>query len=412
MSALTDDRGLPLSTGSVAARDAYVEGVRRLLCAQPGIEAALDAALRADPQMALAHAALARAHQVHARGPQARAAMAQAMACLETAHPREQGHVRALERVVMGDGAGAFALIREHLAHWPRDAMVMAPTAGVFGLFGFSGLAGREQALIEFLDPFAAACADDWWFQYAHGFAQCEVGQLDAARVNIERAIAAQPRSANAAHIVAHVHYECGEHTQALDWLEAWHRSYEREGFMHGHLGWHLALSALELGQVERAWALYDAHAGLGTAWGPPLNLLTDSASFLMRAELLGSPHDAARWQALAAYTDQFFPQTGLAFADAHAAIVYAMAGHEAGLARVRDAARGPAADMVSAMARGFEALAQGDFPGTLIHLMPVMATHERIGGSRAQRDLVGYAVQRARHPEAAYPGSPRLGLP
>lgn len=408
MPTLTDDRGLPLSTASPQARDAYVEGVRRLLCALPGIETALQDAIEADPSLALAHVALARTHQVHARGAQARACLAAALDCLDRANERERSHVRALEPVLLGDAATALKRIREHLAQWPRDAMVMAPTAGVFGLFGFSGLAAREQALIEFLDPFAPDCGDDWWFQYAHAFAQCEVGQLDAARANVERALAAQPRSANAAHIATHVRYECGEHAEALQWLHAWHQDYDRAGFMHGHLGWHLALSALELGQLDRAWAFYDEHAGLGAAWGPPLNLLTDSASFLMRAELLGGTPQPERWQALARYTDQTFPQTGVAFADAHAAIVYAMAGEAQGLARIRDEARGPAADVVSAIARGFGALARGQHAVALSELEPLMASHERIGGSRAQRDLVGYAVLRARQPHAARLGSPR----
>lgn len=400
MTALTDERGLSLSTPVPAAREAYVEGVRRLLCAQPGIEPMLDAALVADPNMVVAHIALARAHQVHARGAQARAAAAQALACLDGANERERSHVRALERVVMGDGAGALEQVRAHLARWPRDVMVMVPASGVFGLFGFSGKAGREQALMDFLDPFAKACAEDWWFQYAYGFAQCEVGQIDAARRNIERSLAQRPDNANAAHILAHVHYEAGEDAAGLAALRHWHAGYSRDGFMHGHLAWHMALSALELGDTDTAWALFDAHVQPGGAWGPPLNLLTDSASFLLRAELFGAPRQADRWHALAEYASSHFPQPGLAFADAHAAIVYAMAADEAGLTRLRDQAKGPAADMVSALARGFGAMASGDQVGTLAHLQPLMATHERMGGSRAQRDLLAYVVQRAQQPD------------
>lgn len=394
MTVLFDDRGLPLSTTTAVAREAYVEGVRLLLCAQPGIEARLEAALAADPTMAVAHIALARAHQVHARAAQARACAAQALACLDAANERERSHVRALERVVMGDGAGALEQIHAHLAQWPRDVMVMVPASGVFGLFGFSGKAGREQALMRFLEPFEAQCGDDWWFQYAYGFAQCEVGQVDAARRTIERSLTQRPDNANAAHIQAHVHYEAGEDAAGLSWLQTWYAGYAREGFMHGHLAWHMALWALELGDQRTAWALFDEKIRPGGAWGPPLNLLTDSASFLLRAELLGAAPQPERWRALVDYANQFFPQPGLAFADMHAAAVYAMVGDDAGLARVRDQAKGPAADMVSALARGFAAMACGDHAGTLQHLQPLMATHERIGGSRAQRDLLSYAVQ------------------
>lgn len=400
MTPLTDERGLLLSTRVPAAREAYVEGARRLLCAQPGIESMFNAALAADPNMAVAHMALARAHQVHARGAQARAAAAQALACLDGANERERSHVLALERVVMGDASGALERVRTHLARWPRDVMVMVPASGVFGLFGFSGQAGREQALMDFLDPFAQACADDWWFQYAYGFAQCEVGQIDAARGNIERSLAQRPDNANAAHILAHVHYEAGEDAAGLAWLRNWYAGYSREGFMHGHLAWHMALSALELGDADTAWSVFDAHVQPGGAWGPPLNVLTDSASFLLRAELFGAPRQPDRWRVLAEYASSHFPQPGLAFADAHAAIIYAVAADDAGLARLKDQAKGPAADMVSALAHGFGAMARVDHAGTLAHLQPLMATHERIGGSRAQRDLLAYVVQHAQHPD------------
>lgn len=409
MTALTDERGLSLSTHVSAARDAYVEGVRRLLCAQPGIERMLDAALAADPNMAVAHIALARAHQVHARGAQARAAAAQALACLDGANERERSHVRALERVVMGDGAGALEQVRAHLARWPRDVMVMVPASGVFGLFGFSGKAGREQALMDFLDPFAKVCADDWWFQYAHAFAQCEVGQIDAARTNIERSLAQRTDNANAAHILAHVHYEAGDDAAGLAWLRNWYAGYSRDGFMHGHLAWHMALSALELGDADTAWALFDAHVQPGGAWGPPLNVLTDAASFLLRAELFGAARQPDRWHVLAEYASSHFPQPGLAFADAHAAIVYAMANDEAGLKRLRDQAKGPAADVVSALAHGFAAMACGDHAGTVTHLQPLLATHERMGGSRAQRDLLAYVVQRAQQPDRGRSGLVRV---
>ena len=58
---LTDWHGLPLSTTSSAARDAYVEGCEAKLTAHPGAIPAFDRALAADPGFALAHAANAHA---------------------------------------------------------------------------------------------------------------------------------------------------------------------------------------------------------------------------------------------------------------------------------------------------------------------------------------------------------------
>ena len=388
---LEDDRGLPLSTGSTAARDAYCAGVTKLLAASPGIEPDLQSAIVADPQFALAHAALARAHQIHGRGPQARAAMADARALAEALpeHARERSHVLALDRVVAGDAAAALAAIRAHLARWPRDVMVMAPCAGVFGLFGFSGKPGREQALVDFLATYEGALGDDGWFLAQRAFARCETGALGAALGDIERALERDPRSANAAHIHAHVRYERGDDGGALAWLRAWLADYPRDGMMHLHLHWHVALSALALGDRATAWATFRSAIAPGAAWGPPLNLVTDAVSFVMRAALAGEAVEPPLWAELAAVAQRSFPSPAIAFADAHVAIALAMSGDAAALGRLAGGATGPAADVVAALADAFGAYAGGDMAGTLRALEPILATHERLGGSRAQRDLV-----------------------
>jgi tetratricopeptide (TPR) repeat protein len=397
-----DRYGLPISTDA-AAGDAYAAAVELLLCAQPGAQAALGRALEHDPGFALAHAALARAHQSLGQGARAREAIARAVACAAQATDRERSHVHALERVVLGDAAAALEAIRAHLVHWPRDVMVLAPCAGVFGLFGFSGRAGREHELDAFLDPHAAALGDDPWYLASRAFARCEVGQLALARADIERSLASWPHNANGAHIRAHVDYECGDDAAGLAWLRDWCAGYAREGSMHCHLHWHVALSALELGDTATAWRVFDTQVRPGAAWGPPLNLITDAASFLIRAEWAGLPRSLAHWQAVADCVRRDYPQPGVGFLDVHAALAFAMTGADDDLARIRDGARGPMADLVSALARAFDAFVHGDDVTTLDHLLPLMPTHERLGGSRAQRDLLEYLVivaqQRAGRP-------------
>ena len=388
-----DAFGLEISTTSPTAHEAYLDAVERFLCALPGMEAAAQRAIDADPRCALAHTVLARAHQLHGRGADARAAMAHAVQAVAGQSERERSHVHTLERVVMGDAAGAMAAARPHLQTWPRDFMVMAPCAGVFGLIGFSGLAGREQTLYDFMAQFDSPCAGDWWFQAARAFSQCEVGQLDAARANAERSLAQRPRNAHGAHIRTHVDYECGDDADGLAWLSRWLQDYPQAGAMHGHLSWHRALSALELGDDATARRVFDTQVKPYSAWGPPLNVLTDASSFLLRAELLGGQRPLDEWQMLARYAHEQFPNPGLAFVDAHAALAYAMAGDSDALARLITGARGPAADVVIALARGFDAFAQHHDAQALEHLWPLMATHERLGGSRAQRDLIEQTV-------------------
>jgi hypothetical protein len=271
--------------------------------------------------------------------------------------------------------------------------MVLAPCTGVFGLIGFSGLPGREAELLALLDGLAHAYGDDWWFTSAHAFAQVEVGDVDRAQATIERSLAAHPRNANGAHIRAHVYYEGGEREAGLAYLRDWWRDYPKESLLHCHISWHIALWEMELGRPQLAWEVYRAHLRPGASTGPPINTLSDSASFLLRAEMAGEARDAVLWRELSAYAALSFPATGIAFADVHAALAHAFAGDSGALAKVIEGARGKAADVVAPLGRAFGAFARADWAAVVDTLQPIMAAHERIGGSRAQRDLIEYAL-------------------
>ncbi|NCW39307.1 MAG: tetratricopeptide repeat protein, partial [Betaproteobacteria bacterium] len=111
--------------------------------------------------------------------------------------------------------------------------MVLAPATGVFGLIGFSGEVGREQALLRFLQPYCNVLADDWWFKATLAFAACETGHLDSAARLVAQSWTLNPRSANTAHIRAHIEYEQGRDHETLSWLEVWLADYDRKGLMH-----------------------------------------------------------------------------------------------------------------------------------------------------------------------------------
>ncbi|MEX2520778.1 MAG: tetratricopeptide repeat protein, partial [Paracoccaceae bacterium] len=83
-------------------------------------------------------------------------------------------------------------------------------------------------------------------------------------------------------------------------------------------------------------------------------------------------------------------------FADAHAALAHAMAGNGEALARISSGAKGPMACLVRALAGGFGALAAGDWAAAAAHLTGAMTDHARLGGSRAQRDLIEFAMAAA----------------
>lgn len=383
----------PLSTQSAAARDAYVRGVDALLSANVGSEECFRAAIAADEGFALAHIALARTVQVYGRGPEVKAPLACALELAPKTTPREQSHIAIFERILTGKGADGLALTREHIKTWPRDAFALAPSTSVFGLIGFSGLKGREEDQLALLEPLAGAYGDDWWFRSLLAFAELEMGKYDRARKNIDASLAQFYRNGHAAHIRAHLYYEVGERREGLAFIKGWAREYPRNAHIHCHVSWHQALWAMELGQRDEAWSIYRESLHPGAAWGPQINVLTDCASFLFRAELAGEPRRTELWKDLSDYAAKWFPNPGMAFADAHAALAHAMAGNGEALARIAEGAKGAAAEIVAPVAKAFGAFARQDWAGTVALLEPIMAEHERLGGSRAQRDLVEYTL-------------------
>ncbi|MGE0153648.1 MAG: tetratricopeptide repeat protein [Reyranellaceae bacterium] len=393
---LSDRFGLPISTASDAARTAYIAGCDCVLSAEHGAEAHLERAIAAEPGFALAHVALARAHFLTGNVAGARQAAARARELVAAASERERSHVHVLCLPIEGKAGEALAATRAHLAQHPRDAMVAAPATGVFGLIGFSGRPGREPEQIEFLEALRPHLAEDWWFQSVYAFALEEVGRLDEALALQDRSLAVNPRNAHGAHIKAHLLYERGEDRAALDFLAGWLPTYPRQGPMHCHISWHMALSLLVLGDAARAWEIYRAQVHPGAAWGPALNVATDAPSFLWRAALAGQELPPGSWREVHDYVHKTFPKPGIAFVDVHRALTAIATGDGDGLAALvaelqRRAGAGQSAtgDVVPRIVTGLAAYGRGDWPGAIAALEPVRSEVVRIGGSRAQRDLV-----------------------
>lgn len=400
----TDRYGLPLSTASAAAAEAYRQGVDALLAALPEPQRLLQQAIDADPGFALAWIALARCRWLEADVAGARVAAAQARERAAAATAREQGHVHALALAIEGRSADALAATREQLRQHPRDALVLAPMTGVFGLIGFSGRAGREDELHDELLALSPHYGDDAWFGAMQAFAECETGRLAAAQARIERSLSTWPHNAHGVHVRAHVLHERGDTQAELDMLLQWLPAYPRRGLMHCHLSWHAAMAALALGRSDEAWQICRDAVMPGAAWGPPLNVVTDAVSFVWRAGLAGAPGQADDWPRLLRHALQCFPRAGVAFADWHVAIACSAAGDRASWQRLQGevlqamaAGQLPAGEVLPLLMEGFAAFAAGDAPTAVARLEAAAPQLVRIGGSRAQRELVAHTLHAAR---------------
>ena len=400
---LRDRYDLPLSTTSSAARDAYVHASDLLLTTYPGATEAFDRAIAADPGFALAHTG--KAQMLLAAGDMAAARESLAAARAVSADPPEweASHIAFFELLATGQTEAALAALRVHLRSWPRDALALTPTAFTNGLIGSSGRADAKRAMIGLLDSLAPRYGDDWWFTAHHGMALSEDGQRDAADGKIERSLAQNPNNAWVAHARTHLCYENGDPKAARGFLASWLLTYPRNAPLYSHLSWHLALSDLEAGNAAEASRLYQEAFSLDVHSGPPRAKITDGVSFLWRWELAGHPRDADAWRMMHEFATNALPRAGAALPDLHVVLVQAVAGDavalETRVRQVEDLARDgryPSGPFVPMLARAFAAFERQDFAEAIDALEPIVAESERLGGSRAQLDLVEFTLLKA----------------
>lgn len=384
-----DRYGNILGTQSDTARAQYDAGLDLFLAGVFGAAQAFELAVQADPGFALGHVALARALMMGGDMQGAKAALAQASALTGGLRAQAQSHIACFETLFSGQAALCRSRVEEHVRSWPRDAMVAQLCTNVFGLIGFSGEVGREAALLAYTTALMPHYDRDWWMQSMHALSLCETGQIEASQRLMEASLAGNARNANGAHFKAHALYEAGETAQGRAYLSDWMASYDSRSVLHSHLRWHEALWALQDGDMPAMWAAVENGVAPGASQGLPINVLTDTAAILFRAELAGERVPVTRWSDLSDYAAQFFPNPGQSFADMHAALAYAMAGDGDRLATLSEAQTGFAADLVRPVAQAWGAMARQDWSGAVAHMIPVLAQSERIGGSRAQRDLL-----------------------
>ena len=189
----------------------------------------------------------------------------------------------------------------------------------------------------------------------------------------------------------------------ARAFLTSWLTTYPRNGLLYSHLSWHLALGDLEAGDAAAAFRLFREAFSPDVHSGPPRGKVNDAVSFLWRWELAGHPRDAKAWRMMHDFANSAFPRAGVAFSDMHIALAQAVAGNDAALeARARQIdelarnGRYPSGAFVPAVSHAFAAFERRDFSAAIDALEPIAGELERIGGSRAQLDLVEFTLLKA----------------
>ena len=334
---IADRYGLPVSTSSPVAAQRYQEGMDRQLSYGPGAEEGFAAAIAADEDFAMPHAGAALMALFRGDGAAARSAIGRARDLAAGATRRERQHVEALATLVAGETARGLDLVNEHVAEFPRDALLVNQASSTIG---FAGRPDREEFRMAFLERLAPAYGEDWWFQSALAFTYHEVGRYAESRRLSERSLAQYPGNAHASHNIAHVCFETLDNDGGVAFLADWLGGYDRRAPFHCHLAWHLALFELHRGNDRRALEICERDV-LASPNGRLA--LIDGSALLWRLALYDCADGALPWRPMAELAARG-TRPGFIFGDIHAALAYAASGDQAALSALIDGLRALAA--------------------------------------------------------------------
>ena len=391
---MQDQFGNSVTCASAGALTAYDRAVDLQLHAWPGVFEALDDAIVAAPDVALAQALHALVLAGWGRGPEARAAIARAQAAPHPL-PREASHIDLVATVIQGRTLDALAKVQQHIRAWPTDALAASTAMGAYGLFAFSGRADHNEARLAFVDALAPHYpAEMPWLLANRGWARIELMRTDEGLAMARRAIALRPQNGHNAHIMMHGLYETKEPQAALDFCAAWLPGYPDHGLIWGHLQWHAALSELALGQQDKAMQRFIGPFAGYIPSGTPFMVLADVVSLPWRLDLLGVA--GVPWALAEQHVAKFFPNGANPFGELHLAMLAAArkdrAALQASVGRMTASADAghEGARVVSQWGQAFIASLDGDEAQSRALLDACWAESVRTGGSHAQRDVIG----------------------
>jgi len=382
-----DAYGLPVSTIDPEALALYDRAVRALQAWQADALPLFRAATERDPGLALAHAGAAVCLFLEERFAETKAATEAARAAVASQTERERSHVGALTAWTSGQVPQAERLMREHLATFPRDAMVFQR---LYYVYFWLGKFPEMLALTESLrDRYPGSS----FVLGLHSFALEEAGRCADAIRTAEAALALEANDPWSVHALAHALYESASYDVGITQLPAAIHPCRGVNWFRNHLLWHLALLYFARGEYERAARI--GRAAFERAPSSIAGELHDSISLLWRLELVGRPV-GARWAPFTEIARERVNRMGLLFHAAHVAMALAGGGDWATAKAQLDAVRARApkdptrlmGDVLAPLIEGLHAFAQGEYTTTIVKIEPLRPRIVELGGSRAQRDV------------------------
>ncbi len=392
-----DQYGAPIATQSEAAREAFDRACDLIRLYRGDPVAALDEALAADPDFALAWAVRAGllAQQTDALYDGEIARSLRAGFAASNRDARSEAHLAAARAWAEGRFNEGTSLYGRIALSDPRD--LIALQFGHVGCF----FVGRASDLRDWpLQSLRAHRRGDPGYHAVLGMAAFgleECGDYERADGLGREAAAIEPRDGWAVHAVAHVNEMRGDVDAGAPWLADNARHWAPDSGFAYHNWWHLALLYVDRVEHDKALAIYDEKVRPD----PRADVLMewiDASALLWRLRLEGVDV-GDRFAPLADVWARTVEDRRYAFNDLHAIMAFLGAGRlsdaERTLAAMRKAAEGEADNAWMTrqvglpLAQGFIAFERGAYADAFERIVMNRGGAHRFGGSHAQRDVL-----------------------
>ena len=401
----TDCRGVPVSYTDRGAIEALERAHECALAFRGDAIAAIDRVLAEHPGFVMGHLFkagwLSQAMETRIYDDMV-AAVAAAEALSGSANDRECGHLEAMRRWLKGDFFGAVQKWEAVLTHFPKDLFALQLihlTDVLLGdVVGQRDVVARVYNLWDENDP---------GYEFVLGFYAFgleENRDYFKAEEMGRQSLALRSDNPYAVHAVSHVMEMNGRQSGGIRFMSDYVDEWGTSNFAN-HLWWHTALYHLDLGNVDAVLSIYDHHLRSGKQSGDKYEEL-DASALLWRLKLLDID-TGTRWNELADKWEPSAQDTLYAFNDVHAMMTFVsddrseaqnalLSANERYVESASDANVAMSREIGIPFCLAMQDFHKGRYGACVDRLLPVRYMTHRLGGSFAQRDVIGWTLLEA----------------
>ncbi len=401
----TDCRGVPVSYPHRDAIDGLERAMEISLSFNGDAVAEIDRVLGDHPNFIMGHlfkaAWLTQAMETRVYDDMVAAAK-RAEALAPTANDREKGHLAAVQAWIRGDFYGAVQIWEDVLTHYPRDLLALELVHLTDVLLG--DVVGQRDCVARVFNLWDEGLPGYEFVLGFYSFGLEENRDFHQAEEMGRRSLAMRPHNPYAIHAVSHVMEMQGRQQGGIRFMEDNGRYWKASNFAN-HLWWHTALFHLDVGDTNRVLEIYDRHLRGAGHEGDKYEEL-DASALLWRLKLLDID-TGTRWKDLADRWEPSAQDTLYAFNDVHAMMTFVADDRRDAQDRLLHANERyceSASDANVAMSReiglpfclAMKDFHEGRYGQCVDRLLPVRYRTHRLGGSFAQRDIIGWTLLEA----------------